>query len=67
MVVYAALRSKDMTDGEGKNKFPINGPAEGKRKSQIEEYLESHAGPGVHTGATVSDPVNIGDVVPTVL
>jgi 4-hydroxyphenylpyruvate dioxygenase len=44
---YSALMSKVMTDGEGKIKFPINEPAEGKRKSQIEEYLEFHAGPGV--------------------
>ena len=39
---YSALMSKVMTDGEGKIKFPINEPAEGKRKSQIEEYLEFH-------------------------
>jgi 4-hydroxyphenylpyruvate dioxygenase len=43
---YSALMSKVMTDGEGKIKFPINEPAEGKRKSQIEEYLEFNAGPG---------------------
>jgi 4-hydroxyphenylpyruvate dioxygenase len=35
-----------MTDGQGKVKFPINEPAEGKRKSQIEEYLEFNHGPG---------------------
>ena len=34
-------------DGEGKIKFPINEPAEGKRKSQIEEYLDFYGGPGV--------------------
>ena len=44
---YSALMSKVMTDGEGKIKFPINEPAEGKRKSQIEEYLEFYGGPGV--------------------
>jgi 4-hydroxyphenylpyruvate dioxygenase len=44
---YSALMSKVMTDGEGKIKFPINEPAEGKRKSQIEEYLEFYDGPGV--------------------
>ncbi len=44
---YSALMSKVMTDGEGKVKFPINEPAEGKRKSQIEEYLEFNHGPGV--------------------
>ena len=38
--------SKVLTDGEGKIKFPINEPAEGKRKSQIEEYLEFNHGPG---------------------
>jgi 4-hydroxyphenylpyruvate dioxygenase len=43
---YSALMSKVMTDGEGKIKFPINEPAEGKRKSQIEEYLEFNQGPG---------------------
>src|ERR671925_494734 len=44
---YSALMSKVMSDGEGKIKFPINEPAEGKRKSQIEEYLEFYGGPGV--------------------
>jgi 4-hydroxyphenylpyruvate dioxygenase len=44
---YSALMSKVLTDGEGKIKFPINEPAEGKRKSQIEEYLDFNAGPGV--------------------
>jgi len=43
---YSALMSKVMTDGQGKVKFPINEPAEGKRKSQIEEYLEFNHGPG---------------------
>jgi 4-hydroxyphenylpyruvate dioxygenase len=43
---YSALMSKVMTDGQGKVKFPINEPAEGKRKSQIEEYLEFNGGPG---------------------
>src|SRR5438093_10854235 len=43
---YSALMSKVMTDGKGKIKFPINEPAEGKRKSQIEEYLEFYGGPG---------------------
>src|SRR4051794_29111043 len=37
---YSALMSKVMADGNGRIKFPINEPAEGKRKSQIEEYLE---------------------------
>ena len=44
---YSALMSKVMADGSGKIKFPINEPAEGKRKSQIEEYLEFYGGPGV--------------------
>jgi 4-hydroxyphenylpyruvate dioxygenase len=44
---YSALMSKVLSDGEGKIKFPINEPAEGRRKSQIEEYLEFNAGPGV--------------------
>ena len=43
---YSALMSKVMADGEGKIKFPINEPAEGKRKSQIEEYLEFYGGAG---------------------
>ena len=43
---YSALMSKVMTDGHGKVKFPINEPAEGKRKSQIDEYLEFNEGPG---------------------
>src|ERR671934_2172400 len=55
---YSALMSKVMTDGEGKIKFPINEPAEGKRKSQIEEYLEFNHGPGVqHVAMTTSSIV----------
>ena len=44
---YSALMSKVVTDGSGRVKFPINEPAEGKRKSQIDEYLEFSEGPGV--------------------
>jgi 4-hydroxyphenylpyruvate dioxygenase len=44
---YSALMSKVVTDGSGKLKFPINEPATGKRKSQIEEYLDFYRGPGV--------------------
>jgi 4-hydroxyphenylpyruvate dioxygenase len=44
---YSALMSKVMENGTGKCKFPINEPAEGKKKSQIEEYLEYYCGPGV--------------------
>src|ERR671930_1999323 len=55
---YSALMSKVMTDGEGKIKFPINEPAEGKRKSQIEEYLEFNGGPGVqHLAPAIDDIV----------
>nr|BCX01461.1 MAG: 4-hydroxyphenylpyruvate dioxygenase [Bacteroidota bacterium] len=44
---YSALMSKVMANGNGRIKFPINEPAQGKRKSQIEEYLEYYHGPGV--------------------
>lgn len=44
---YSALMSKVMSNGNGYVKFPINEPAEGKRKSQIEEYLDFYGGPGV--------------------
>ncbi len=58
---YSALMSKVVWDGEGKIKFPINEPAEGKRKSQIEEYLEYYRSPGVQHIAMASD-----DIVATV-
>jgi 4-hydroxyphenylpyruvate dioxygenase len=58
---YSALMSKVMADGSGKIKFPINEPAEGKRKSQIEEYLEFNHGPGVQHIAMQSE-----DIVATV-
>jgi 4-hydroxyphenylpyruvate dioxygenase len=58
---YSALMSKVMTDGQGKIKFPINEPAEGKRKSQIEEYLEFNHGPGVQHIALTTE--NIVDTV----
>jgi 4-hydroxyphenylpyruvate dioxygenase len=54
---YSALMSKVMSDGTGKIKFPINEPAEGKRKSQIEEYLEFNHGPGVQHIALQSDDI----------
>ncbi len=61
---YSALMSKVMTDGQGKVKFPINEPAEGKRKSQIEEYLEFYSGPGVqHIAMTTSDIVRTVDTL----
>jgi len=44
---YSALMSKVMSNGNGYVKFPINEPAEGKKKSQIEEYLDFYPGPGV--------------------
>jgi 4-hydroxyphenylpyruvate dioxygenase len=44
---YSALMSKVMSNGNGYVKFPINEPAEGKKKSQIEEYLEFYEGEGV--------------------
>ena len=43
---YSALMSKVVTDGSGRIKFPINEPAEGKRKSQIEEYIDFYNGAG---------------------
>lgn len=43
---YTALMSKVMTNGNGRIKFPINEPAKGKKKSQIEEYLDFYNGPG---------------------
>jgi 4-hydroxyphenylpyruvate dioxygenase len=56
---YSALMSKVMTDGQGKIKFPINEPAEGKRKSQIEEYLDFNHGPGVqHIAMTTTNIVD---------
>jgi 4-hydroxyphenylpyruvate dioxygenase len=55
---YSALMSKVMADGKGRIKFPLNEPAEGKRKSQIEEYLEYHGGPGVqHIALSTTDIV----------
>jgi 4-hydroxyphenylpyruvate dioxygenase len=44
---YSALMSKVMTNGNGRIKFPINEPAQGRRKSQIQEYLDYYGGPGV--------------------
>ncbi|MGH2988112.1 MAG: 4-hydroxyphenylpyruvate dioxygenase [Solirubrobacterales bacterium] len=55
---YSALMSKVMADGKGRVKFPINEPAEGKRKSQIEEYLEYYGGPGAqHIALATTDIV----------
>jgi 4-hydroxyphenylpyruvate dioxygenase len=54
---YSALMSKVMADGEGKIKFPINEPAEGRRKSQIAEYLDYNGGPGVQHVAIQTDDI----------
>ena len=55
---YSALMSKVVTDGNGRIKFPINEPAEGKRKSQIDEYLEFYGGAGAqHIAVATRDIV----------
>jgi 4-hydroxyphenylpyruvate dioxygenase len=58
---YSALMSKVMQNGSGKIKFPINEPAQGKKKSQIEEYLDFNIGPGVQHIALIT-----GDICATV-
>lgn len=58
---YSALMSKVMSNGNERIKFPINEPAHGKRKSQIEEYLDFYHGPGVQHIAMATD--NIIDTV----
>jgi 4-hydroxyphenylpyruvate dioxygenase len=55
---YSALMSKVVADGKGRVKFPINEPAEGRRKSQIDEYLEFHEGAGAqHLAVATRDIV----------
>ena len=54
---YSALMSKVMANGNGRVKFPINEPAEGRRKSQIEEYLEYYHGPGIQHMALATDDI----------
>src|SRR5207244_618689 len=55
---YSALMSKVMSNGNGFVKFPINEPAEGKKKSQVEEYLEFYHGEGVqHVAIATKDIV----------
>ena len=54
---YSALMSKVMTNGTGRIKFPINEPAEGKRKSQIQEYLDYYKGPGVQHLALLTNDI----------
>ena len=58
---YTALMSKVMSNGNGRIKFPINEPAEGKKKSQIEEYIDFYKGAGVQHIAVATD-----DIVDTV-
>jgi 4-hydroxyphenylpyruvate dioxygenase len=58
---YSALMSKVMEGGHGKIKFPINEPAVGKKKSQIDEYLEYYRSPGVQHIAMIT-----GDIIETV-
>jgi 4-hydroxyphenylpyruvate dioxygenase len=58
---YSALMSKVMSNGNGYVKFPINEPAEGKKKSQVEEYLDFYEGEGVQHIAIATD-----DIVDTV-
>jgi len=58
---YSALMSKVMAGGRGMIKFPINEPAEGKKKSQIEEFLDFYEGPGVQHIALLT-----GDIIDTV-
>lgn len=54
---YTALMSKVVSNGNGYIKFPINEPAEGKKKSQIEEYLDFYNGPGVQHMAIATDDI----------
>lgn len=58
---YTALMSKVMSNGNGRIKFPINEPAQGKKKSQVEEYLDFYGGPGIQHIAVATD-----DIVKTV-
>jgi 4-hydroxyphenylpyruvate dioxygenase len=59
---YSALMSKVMAGGRGMIKFPINEPANGKKKSQIDEYLDFYEGPGVQHIALLT-----GDIIDTVI
>ncbi len=54
---YSALMSKVMSNGNGRIKFPINEPAAGRRKSQIDEYLDFYGGPGVQHIAIATDDI----------
>lgn len=54
---YTALMSKVMTNGNGRIKFPINEPAKGLKKSQVEEYLDFYGGPGCQHIAVATDDI----------
>jgi 4-hydroxyphenylpyruvate dioxygenase len=54
---YTALMSKVMSNGNGRIKFPINEPAEGRKKSQIEEYIDFYGGAGVQHVAMATDNI----------
>lgn len=54
---YTALMSKVMSNGNGRIKFPINEPADGRKKSQIEEYLDFYEGAGVQHLAVATDDI----------
>src|SRR6476661_623719 len=54
---YSSLMSKVMANGNDRIKFPINEPAKGKKKSQIDEYLEFYQGPGVQHMALATDDI----------
>jgi 4-hydroxyphenylpyruvate dioxygenase len=54
---YSALMSKVMSNGNGRIKFPINEPAKGKKRSQIEEYIDFYEGPGVQHLALATDDI----------
>jgi 4-hydroxyphenylpyruvate dioxygenase len=54
---YSALMSKVMSNGNGRIKFPINEPAKGKKRSQIEEYLDFYESPGVQHIAVATDDI----------
>ncbi|MGG5576591.1 4-hydroxyphenylpyruvate dioxygenase [Myroides sp. C15-4] len=54
---YSALMSKVMSNGNGRIKFPINEPAEGTKRSQVEEYLDFYNGPGVQHIAVATDDI----------
>jgi 4-hydroxyphenylpyruvate dioxygenase len=54
---YSSLMSKVMSNGNGRIKFPINEPAKGKKRSQIEEYLDFYNGPGVQHVAIATDDI----------